>query len=140
MRFWDSSALMPLLVEELTTPFLAGVHEADPDLVVWWASVVECVSVFARLQRDGLPGQRVDMAVARLARFRAGWREILPSEEVRETAMRLLRVHPLRAAEALQLAAGLYAAEGSPGTLEFVCLDARLGDAAHAEGFVVVRA
>ncbi len=140
MRFWDSSALMPLLVEELTTPFLASVHEADPDLVVWWASVVECASAIARLERDGLTGQRVEMAVARLARFRAAWRETLPIEEIRETAVRLLRVHPLRAADALQLAAGLFAAEGRPGTLEFVCLDQRLGDAAHAEGFGVVRA
>lgn len=67
------------------------------------------------------------------------WQEILPAEPIRTTAERLLRVHPLRAADSLQLAAAIIAAEREPTTLEFVSLDDRLGEAASREGFRVVR-
>jgi hypothetical protein len=59
--------------------------------------------------------------------------------EIKMTARRLLRVHPLRAADALQLAAAFVASERRPPTLEFVCLADRLNDAARREGFVIKR-
>jgi predicted nucleic acid-binding protein len=46
-------------------------------------------------------------------------------------------VHPLRAADALQLAAAVVAAEGIPASLSIVTLDERLAAAARREGFVV---
>jgi len=64
--------------------------------------------------------------------------EILPSEPVRQRAQRLLRTHPLRAADALQLAAALVWAHESPAGLEFVCLDQNLREAASREGFKVL--
>lgn len=54
-------------------------------------------------------------------------------------AARLLRVHPLCAADALQLAAARMAAEDRPETLPFVTLDDRLALAAQREGFEVIR-
>ena len=72
-----------------------------------------------------------------LDRLRASWLEIEPSEALRHGAMRLLRVHPLRAGDALQLAAALVWAGTGTG-LGFVTLDPRLADAARAEGFDVV--
>jgi hypothetical protein len=48
----------------------------------------------------------------------------------------LLRVHPLRAAGALQLAAAYLVAERRPSTLEIVTLDDRLRHAGRKEGFV----
>lgn len=68
-----------------------------------------------------------------------GWQEVLPSDPVRNTAQRLLRVHPLRAADSLQLAAAIVAAEREPPSLDFVGLDDRLNDAAQREGFRIVR-
>ena len=56
---------------------------------------------------------------------------------VRRTALRLLRVHPIRTADALQLAAALAAAHGDPSTLAFLSGDARLSAAADIEGFPV---
>ncbi len=61
----------------------------------------------------------------------------LPSDEVRVNAQRLLRVHPLRAADSLQLAAAWVASEHEPPTLELVSLDHRLNEAASREGFRV---
>jgi predicted nucleic acid-binding protein len=77
-------------------------------------------------------------ARGRLDRFVATWQEVQPSEPLRDAARRLLRVHELRAADALQLAAAGAASEGRPMTLAFVCLDERLGSAAEREGFPVL--
>lgn len=52
--------------------------------------------------------------------------------------MRLLRIHELRAADALQLAAALVLAVFDPKTLPFVTLDACLATAAEREGFAVL--
>jgi len=64
--------------------------------------------------------------------------EVQPSEEVRQTALRLVRMHNLRAADALQLAAALVWARHVPTGLDFVCMDARLRTAAEKEGFSVL--
>ena len=50
-------------------------------------------------------------------------------------ARRLLALHDLRAADALQLAAALVACDEQPTLLPFVTLDRRLADAARREGY-----
>ena len=79
------------------------------------------------------------VALGSLADAAEAWHEVQPVPVVRQTAMRLLLVHDLRAGDALQLAAALTAAEGQPVALEFVTLDDRLGRAALREGFPVVQ-
>jgi uncharacterized protein len=78
------------------------------------------------------------LALQRLRQLTTGWHEVDPSDEIRETAARFLRVHPLRAADALQLAAAFAAAERRPASLEIVTLDGRLANAARKEGFAVI--
>ena len=108
-------------------------------MLVWWATEIECVSAVSRLERDGgLSAADTAMALGRLDALAGGWSEIQPLEGFRRTARRLLRVHPLRAADALQLGAALIGSEGDPGTLPFVSLDARLIAAAEREGFPIV--
>lgn len=107
-------------------------------MLVWWGSEVECVSALARREREGMIGTRaMEIALRRLRQFADGWHEIDPTDGIRETAERFLRVHPLRAADALQLAAAFAAAERRPSSLEVVTLDDRLADVARREGFVV---
>jgi predicted nucleic acid-binding protein len=65
----------------------------------------------------------------------AGWIEIQATERLRQRALRLLRLHSLHAADALQLSAALIACNESPQTLPFVRGDSRLSDAARKEGF-----
>ena len=139
MKFWDASAIVPLLVMETTTPSLQTLARRDPDMLAWWGSRVECASALARLERDALL-DRKDAALAfdRLKQLADAWHEIEPSEILRENALRFLRVHPLRAADALQLAAAFVAAERRPSSLEVVTLDGRLADAALKEGFELV--
>jgi predicted nucleic acid-binding protein len=139
VRFWDASAIVALLVAEASTRRLQALAAKDPAMLVWWGSEVECVSALARLERDGvLDPQAITLALERLERLAAGWHEVDPSDAIREAAARFLRVHPLRAADALQLAAAFLAAERRPASLQVVTLDDRLGTAARKEGFAVL--
>ena len=139
MRFWDASAIVPLLITEPSTRALQALAASDSDMLVWWGSEVECVSALARVERDGaLNQQAITLALKRLRLAAEGWHEVDPSDAIREAAGRFLRVHPLRAADALQLAAAFLAAEGRPASLEIVTLDDRLAAAARKEGFSVI--
>jgi predicted nucleic acid-binding protein len=139
MRFWDASAIVPLLIEERSSQALRALLTDDPLMVVWWATPTECASALARLDREGLlDAQSVRSAQKRLSQLVANWQEVDPHDEVRETAARFVRVHPLRAADALQLAAAFVAAGRRPSSLEMVLLDERLAAAAQQEGFSVV--
>lgn len=70
-----------------------------------------------------------------MKQLRMAWNEIQPTGVLREAAKRMLRLHALRAVDALQLAAALTAAEQHPDALDMVCLDQRLCEAARREGF-----
>ena len=141
MKFWDASAIVPLLVAERSTRRLQALAADDPAMLVWWASEIECVSALSRLERDGaLTSRAIALAHRRLGQLAAAWHEIDPSDAIREAAIRFLRVHPLRAADALQLAAAFLAAERRPASLEMVTLDERMGLAAQKEGFAVISA
>jgi hypothetical protein len=124
---------------EATTSFLQALARRDSGMLVWWGSQVECASALARLERGALLDLKgAAFAFERLKQLADGWHEIEPSEIVRENAVRFLRVHSLRAADALQLAAAFLAAERRPSSLEVVTLDERLADAARKEGFELV--
>ena len=139
MKFWDSSALVPLLVEEELTDRMIEVYDGDSEVVVWWGTQVECASALARVERQGtFDTPSASEAFARLTSFAETWHEIEPGRAVRETAQRLLRVHDLRAADSLQLASAFWASEVHPSTLQIVTLDDRLAQAAQREGFDVV--
>lgn len=141
MRFWDSSAIVPLLVAESSTQALVTAFVRDPELVVWWATEVECVSALARLEREAsIDAPAMGEALARLDALALAWHEVQPAARTRQVAVRLLRTHGLRAGDALQLAAAIAAAEDSPGSLPLVTLDARLATAAEREGFPVLTA
>lgn len=114
---------------------------ADEAMAVWWATHTECISALTRQVREGnlaAGGERQAREVlATLARV---WAEVQPSEAVRRSAERLLGVHPLRAADAFQLAAALQWCDGRPDEAEVVSLDDRLRAAAHKEGFAILPA
>lgn len=139
MTFWDSSALVTLFAEEPKTEAARALYGGDAEVIVWWATPVECASALARLERDGaLTRREATDAFKRLDAFTRSWIEVEPVDELREIARRWLRVHPLRAADALQLAAAFLAAERRPATLDLVTLDDRLREAAGREGFSVL--
>ena len=139
MRFWDSSALIPLFVVEPFTALVRDWLDEDADVVVWSLTRVELLSAIARRRREGR-----DLA-SRLASARRNalaaserWLEVTAIDAVRSRAERVVELHPLRAADALQIAAALVAARDDPGAFEFVTLDDRQAEAAEREGFRVL--
>ena len=139
MRYWDSSALVPLLVREAPSSSMEALVGADSSIVTWWGTSVECGSAIARREREGA-GNADEVATAsrKLATLESDWSEVAPSERIRSGARRLLRVHELRAGDALQLAAALAASATHDVPLPFVTLDERLALAASREGFAVL--
>jgi predicted nucleic acid-binding protein len=139
MKFWDSSAVVPLLVDEPESATLVPLAQEDGDVVVWWGTFVECASALARRRRDGvLTDDDERVALNLLATLAEAWTEVLPTEAVREGALRLVRIHPLGAADALQLSAGLAWVTGRARHAIFVTRDERQARAAEREGFTVV--
>ena len=140
MRFWDTSAIVRLLVAETASAAIMREYELDPEVIAWWSTEAECVSALARLERDdSITAPSIAEGLRRLDGLAGAWREVQPVTAVRTTAIRLLRVHPLRTAEALQLGAAIVASENHPASLQIVTLDERLAQAAEREGFPVVR-
>jgi predicted nucleic acid-binding protein len=138
MRFWDSSAIIPLCLKERASEAVKGLMKDDEDIVVWWTTYIECLSALSRRQREGvLTSGDTEKARAVLSALAAAWSEIQPTEMVRLRAERLLSIHPLRAADALQLAAALVWAQETPRGLEFVCLDQNLRESSLKEGFSI---
>ena len=139
MKYWDSSALVALLVDEPQSAERRATLRRDPVIVTWWGSRIECASALNRLERDRrFEGDGFDRSMEQLGRLAASWVEIEPLEQVRRRAIRLLRLHPLSAADALQLAAALAAAGEDPQRLDMVSSDDRLTAAARREGFRVL--
>jgi hypothetical protein len=106
---------------------------------VWWAASVECTSAVARRERAGdlRPPDVVD-ALTTLEQLAQEWSDVPPSGRLRDEARRIVRVHDLRAADGLQLAAAKDAATRAPGLVPFVTLDDRLALAAQREGFPIL--
>lgn len=141
MKFWDTSAIVPLCVDEPMSPGVRAIVDDDPRLVVWWGTRTECVSALARQRRDGQLAAAGEAAARRvLTALAAVWAEVLPSEPVRARSERLLAVHPLRAADAFQLAAALLWSRGDTAGHTIVSFDDRLRDASRREGFQLLPA
>ena len=131
MRFWDSSAIIPLCLKEKTSGLMKRLMKDDEDIVVWWTTRIECLSALARRQREGvLRSGDETKAKFVLSALAATWSEVQPVEAVRLRAERLLSIHPLRAADALQLASALIWAQETPRGLDIVCLDQNLRERA----------
>ena len=139
--FWDSSALVPLLVPEPQSAVLAALVADDKEATIWWGTPLECHSALHRRHREHpFPAADMSGAIERIRMVVEHADTVSPSDELRRRAARLLAVHPLRAAEALQLAAALLWCEEQPHSEGFVSLDAKLRDAALKEGFSVLPA
>ena len=136
MNFWDTSALVAMILQEKPANTLEAILHQDRDLSLWWGTFVEFASVISRRERDGSLSAEQGAALSRRFNVVAGsGQEVPPVVKVRRLAERLVRVHPLKAADALQLAAALAIAKDDPSSIGFVCLDDRLNQAAAREGF-----
>ena len=141
MRFWDSSALVAIMIPEAHTPAVEQLLTGDRELVVWWGTPVECQSAIYRQQRSGLLlADAMQQAMIRIAYLLEDADRVPPVDQILDRAGRVLARHPLRAADAFQLGAALTWSKDSAHGRGFVCLDDRLRAAAQTEGFTVLPA
>ncbi len=139
MRFWDSSAIVPLVCREAASATARGWLREDRVVLVWAFTPTEVISALTRRRRGGaLDARPFAEAKRRLRLLEEAWSQVVQYEAVQARARRLLESHALRAADALQLSAALVAVEDRPQRTALVTFDARLATAAEKEGFTVL--
>ena len=139
MRYWDASALVPLVVAEPDSELVRTWLSDDDHIVTWAGTRTEITSAIERRVREGsLSKLQRREALRRFDAFAGTWDEVTELLAVRSRANALLARHPLRAADAGQLGAALLVQEQLAGVLTFVCLDQRLATAAELEGLRVI--
>ena len=131
--------MVPLVCLEPTSQEVLQWYREDPQLLVWAFTSTEVLSALYRRFREGcLTPKELSDCCQHVQMLRQDWSEVGAVELVKQRAERLLRVHPLRAADALQLGAALLATQEQPQGIEFVSYDQNLAVAAHKEGFAVL--
>ena len=139
MRYWDASALVPLVIAEPASDQVREWLTEDDHVITWSWTQAEIVSATERRTREGAlsRAQRREV-LGRFETLAGNWDEVTDILAVRLRACALLARHPLRAADAGQLGAALLVREQLAEPLTFVCLDSRLSSAAELEGLRVL--
>ena len=139
MKYWDSSALVPLILNEPATLSVERIFRQDPFIVTSWTTSIECFSAVMRRKREGhLTEEGVQKVRERLNDFSQAMDIVVPSSELKQVTMRILSTHPLRAADSIQLASALTWCHNHTRGANFVTFDSRLKEVALAEGFNVL--
>jgi predicted nucleic acid-binding protein len=133
--FWESSAVLHICVPgQASSRAKSLLREHSP--VVWWTAPAEVRSALERLRRESaISATAYAASNRRLAELLASWREIQPTQPLRDVACSLLARFPLRASDALHLAAALVWSKQIPRGRLFICNDKRLTMAARSVGF-----
>ncbi len=137
MRYFDASALVKRYVRERGSAKVARLLASDSP-VTSRLSEVEVVSALARRAREGaFSVAECDRAATALVDDLGAILvvEIIP--EVTARARGLLRRHPLRAGDAVQLASCLFLQDELGQAVSLVAFDDRLAEAAAGEGVVL---
>ena len=131
--------MLPLFSEEKFSGIAGRLLRGDDEVVVWWETSIECSVAISRLKRESILNEAgEEVARAALDRLANNWLERCPTDDARLLAMLISKYHPLKAADALQIAAALRWCDGDTAGAGFVCLDAQLRRAAQDEGFAVL--
>ena len=139
LRFWDTSALLPLILDEESSDTVANLLRQDTDITVWWGTRAECAVAISRLRWNGeLDEEREESTREVLDVVAETWIEIRPTDDLRLLGTLLSRYHLLKTADCFQLASALRWCEGGTTGFAFVCLDRQLRQAARKDGFTVL--
>jgi predicted nucleic acid-binding protein len=138
--FWDASAIVPLCVQEVNSTPARRTLRQYPKPIVWWGTMAETRSAFARALRNGVLTQKNKLLSKKhIDRLNQFWDEVPPDRRLRDLSVTLLDAHPLRTGDAFQLAAALVWCKEKPHSRIFVCFDDRLTTVAEDIGFKVIK-
>lgn len=139
VRFWDTSAVVALLVREHHSAAVRRLLASDASMLVWSLTPVDATSALWRRRRARQLSESARKAAELgLGEVERTWAAVTELGRVQERARRLLAVHPLRAFDALQLAAALVGCDENTRLFPFVTLDRRLAACAELEGFAAL--
>jgi predicted nucleic acid-binding protein len=139
--FWDASAIVPLCLHEDTSTRARQITRKHPQHVVWWGTLAEARSAFARGHRKGILSiKNKEQAIHNLQKLSNSWRVVNPGRKSLDLAVQLFDDYPLRTGDAFQIAAALVWCEEKPRRRVFVCFDDRLATVAEDVGFKVIKA
>jgi predicted nucleic acid-binding protein len=139
LRFWDSSALIPLLIRETTSDVLRALVLVDAEIAASFLTRLEVASALWRRDHNNeLSADEHAAADDAFEKLNESSSEIGDIVGAREIALELITRHALRSGDAIQLASALIACAYDPASLPFVTLDNALAAAARAEGFIVL--
>ena len=134
MRFWDTSALVPLMIDEPRSEEMRALAQQDAHIVTSAFTVVEIASANWRRRHAGeLSMSAHETADRNFAYLSETWIELPITQDIIDAATSVLSRHTLRAGDALQLGAATVATGQI--RLTFVTLDKGLAAAAQSEGF-----
>ena len=137
--YWDSSAIVPLIVAEARTARVRAWLKEDPGIITWaWTRVEVSGAIERRFRAGSITRAQRTQALDRLGIIAGIWDEVSDILVVRARAIPLLARHPLRAADAGQLGAALAVSDSPESRMPFVCLDEALAAAAEREGLRVL--
>jgi predicted nucleic acid-binding protein len=138
IAYLDTSALVKLYVKEAGSAAVRTACEHAEVLATSRLSYVEAHAAAARGTREGDLSQKAEAQLAEhLKRDWPRYAVVEVTEAVCSVAVDLVERHPLRAADALQLASALFLRESSGQPVLFLCFDERLVAAAQEEGLAV---
>ncbi|HLG20790.1 MAG TPA: type II toxin-antitoxin system VapC family toxin [Bdellovibrionota bacterium] len=135
MIFIDSSSFIKHYVAEEGTAEVNALLSSSSEIFVAWLSLSECLAALARLERQKLL-TREEFGVTK-KNFLEDWerlRIVRETAELEPIVIRLIGKHPLRGADAVQLASAVYLREYDL-PVTFVCSDRQLANMALEEGF-----
>jgi len=137
--FWDSSSLVPLCTTQAASA-QAQQLVREYSIVTWWATPLEVASAIQRLTRTGeITQQESTTAHLRYKKLLRASREIQASDAVRDRAEELLQSFPLKAADALQVAAAWVWTMSDPTGYTLISGDRQVLAAAQGLGFNTVQ-
>lgn len=135
MKFWDTSALIPLMLEEPKTGVMRRLLADDPHILTSAFTVIEIASAIWRRRHAGelsiAAHHDADRQFADLSNV---WTELPVSTDVIQATLSVLSRHPLRAGDAVQLGTAMVAS-GDARDIAIVTLDKAFIAAARSEGF-----
>jgi uncharacterized protein len=134
VRFWDSSALVPLLSDEEKTDVVQALFREDRNIVTAFITPVELISAICR--KAGVNRDLRRLAMQRYSVVQANWTLIDDYEQLMASARAIAAQQCLRTGDAIQLACALRARPDK--SLPFVTLDGELIYAAREAGFTVL--
>jgi predicted nucleic acid-binding protein len=138
MRFWDTSALIPLMLEEAESDRMRLLLAEDRAIAIASITPLEISSVLWRRRHAGqLHIDEHHEADAMFAELSARWSEVMPTTLILRKALDVVTRHPLRTLDAIQLGAAIVLSD-EPACMTMVTLDRNLANAARAEGFEVL--